>query len=210
MKGIGVLISGGGTNLQAVMDAVDQGSIPAGINLVLSDRPGAYGLIRARKRGIPAYCINRKHFKDSGAFNRALLKKLKEYQVDYIVLAGYLSILSPELVEAYRNKIINVHPSLIPAFCGMGRYGDKVHKAVLEYGVKITGATVHFVDEGADTGPIIFQKHVEVLPDDTVETLSKRVLDAEHELLPRAVALLVQDRIRVCGRKVIIEERGSK
>jgi len=206
MKGIGVLISGGGTNLQAVMDAIDKGSIPARINLVLSDRPNAYGLIRAQKSGIPAYCINRRDFADSTAFNQAILNRLKEYQVEYVVLAGYLSILSPELVEHYRNRIINIHPSLIPAFCGMGYYGPRVHKAVLDYGAKLTGATVHFVDEGADTGPIIFQKQVEVMPDDTVETLSQRVLKVEHELLPKAVALLVQDKIKVSGRKVIVEE----
>lgn len=130
------------------------------------------------------------------------------HHVEYIVLAGYLSILSPKLVECYRNKIINIHPSLIPAFCGKGYYGDKVHQAVLDYGVKLTGATVHFVDEGTDTGPIIFQKAVEVLPDDTVETLSRRVLAVEHELLPKAVALLVQDRLKVSGRKVILKSSG--
>ncbi|HHY83136.1 MAG TPA: phosphoribosylglycinamide formyltransferase [Clostridiales bacterium] len=206
MKGIGVLISGGGTNLQAIMDAIDQGRIPARINVVISDRPDAYGLVRAEKRGIPAFCINRKQYADSYAFNRAILEKLKEYKAEYVVLAGYLSILSPELVECYRNRIINIHPSLIPAFCGMGFYGHKVHQAVLDYGARLTGATVHFVDEGADTGPIIFQKSVEVMPDDTAETLSQRVLKVEHEILPRAVALLVQDKIKVSGRKVIIEE----
>ena len=122
------------------------------------------------------------------------------------MLAGYLRILSPELVECYRNKIINIHPSLIPSFCGMGFYGQKVHQAVLDYGAKVTGATVHFVDEGTDTGPIILQKAVDVLCGDTVETLSQRVLEVEHELLPRAVALLVQDKIKVLGRKVTLEE----
>ncbi|HHU49230.1 MAG: phosphoribosylglycinamide formyltransferase [Caldicoprobacterales bacterium] len=208
MKGIGVLLSGGGTNLQAIIDTIEHGNIAADINLVLSDRPDAYGLIRAEKRGIPAYCINRKKFKDAGSFNEAILEKLTAHHVEYIVLAGYLSILSPKLVECYRNKIINIHPSLIPAFCGKGYYGDKVHQAVLDYGVKLTGATVHFVDEGTDTGPIIFQKAVEVLPDDTVETLSRRVLAVEHELLPKAVALLVQDRLKVSGRKVILKSSG--
>jgi phosphoribosylglycinamide formyltransferase-1 len=126
--------------------------------------------------------------------------------VEYIVLAGYLSILSPELVESYQNRIINIHPSLIPAFCGMGFYGQKVHQAVLDYGAKLTGATVHFVDEGADTGPIILQKAVEVLSDDTAESLASRVLKVEHELLPKAVALLVQDKIKVSGRRVTFEE----
>lgn len=206
MKGIGVLLSGGGTNLQAVMDAVERGSIPAAINLVLSDRPNAYGLVRAESRGIQAYCINRKQFTNSESFHQAILEKLTTHHVEYIVLAGYLSILSQELVECYRNKIVNIHPSLIPAFCGMGFYGEKVHQAVLDYGAKVTGATVHFVDEGTDTGPIIMQKPVRVLPDDTIETLSQRVLEVEHELLPRAVALLVQDKIKIFGRKVTLEE----
>jgi phosphoribosylglycinamide formyltransferase-1 len=204
-KGIGILLSGGGTNLQAVMDAVEDGSIPAKINLVLSDRPDAYGLVRAQNKGIPTHCINRKQFMDYIAFNQAILEKLIAYDVEYVVLAGYLSILSERLVNQFRNRIINIHPSLIPAFCGKGFYGDKVHQAVLEYGVKVTGATVHFVDEGTDTGPIILQKAVEVLPDDTVETLSKRVLEVEHELLPKGVALLVKDKIKVSGRKVTLE-----
>lgn len=206
MKGIAILISGGGTNLQAIIDAVDQGRIPAKINLVLSDRPKAYGLVRAKSRGIPSCTISRKQFNDSNLYHQAVLKQLKEHYVDYIVLAGYLSILPPQLVECYRNRIINVHPSLIPAFCGMGFYGQKVHQAVLDYGVKLTGATVHFVDEGADTGPIIFQKAVEVLPEDTVESLSQRVLKAEHELLPKATSLLVRDKIKVSGRKVTLED----
>ncbi|NLU35760.1 MAG: phosphoribosylglycinamide formyltransferase [Clostridiales bacterium] len=205
MKGIAVLISGGGSNLQAILDAVDDGRIPAKINLVLSDRPGAYGLERARKRGIPAVCVDRKQFRDPDSFNQAVLNELKKHNAEYVVLAGYLSILSPELVNSYPDRIINIHPSLIPAFCGKGFYGEKVHKAVLDYGVKITGATVHFVDEGTDTGPIILQKAVEVLPDDTVESLAQRVLEAEHELLPKAVAMLVKGRIRVSGRKVTLE-----
>ncbi|HHT65173.1 MAG: phosphoribosylglycinamide formyltransferase [Caldicoprobacterales bacterium] len=206
MKGIGVLLSGGGSNLQAVMDAVERGSIPADIKLVLSDRPNAYGLVRAESKGIPSFCIDRKQYKSSESFNQAILEKLTDHHVEYVVLAGYLRILSPELVECYRNKIINIHPSLIPSFCGMGFYGQKVHQAVLDYGAKVTGATVHFVDEGTDTGPIILQKAVDVLCGDTVETLSQRVLEVEHELLPRAVALLVQDKIKVLGRKVTLEE----
>ncbi|MGI6539092.1 MAG: phosphoribosylglycinamide formyltransferase [Caldicoprobacterales bacterium] len=204
MKKIGVLISGSGSNLQALIDAVDKGRIPAEISLVISDRPNAYGIERAKNKGIPACTILRKKFDDYNAFNLAVLEKLMAHKVEYIVLAGYLSILSSELVRAYPNKIINVHPSLIPAFCGMGYYGKRVHQAVLDYGVKVTGATVHLVDEGADTGPIILQKTVDVLPDDTVESLAERVLKVEHELLPKATALLVQDKLKVLGRKVII------
>lgn len=199
-------MSGGGTNLQAIIDAIDKGEIPAQINLVLSNRRNAYGLVRAQNRGVSTCYLNRKEFADSDAFHKAMLDQLKAHDVEYIVLAGYLSILSPDLVERYRNRIINIHPSLIPAFCGMGYYGQKVHQAVLDYGAKLTGATVHFVDEGADTGPIIFQKAVEVLADDTVESLASRVLKVEHELLPKAVALLVQDKIKVLGRRVTYEE----
>ncbi|MDD2502640.1 MAG: phosphoribosylglycinamide formyltransferase [Clostridia bacterium] len=206
MKGIGVLVSGGGTNLQAIMDAIDRGEIPAKINLVLSNRADAYGLVRAQNSGISTCYLNRKKYADSEAYHQAMLSQLKAHDVEYIVLAGYLYILSPELVEYYRNRIINIHPSLIPAFCGMGLYGQKVHQAVLDYGAKITGATVHFVDEGADTGPIILQKAIEVLPDDTAESLGSRVLKVEHELLPKAVSLLVQDKIKVSGRRVSFEE----
>ncbi|NLB40926.1 MAG: phosphoribosylglycinamide formyltransferase [Clostridiales bacterium] len=206
MNGVGVLLSGGGTNLQAIMDAIDKGEIPAKINLVLSNRANAYGLVRAQNRGISTCYLNRKVYTDLSAYHKAMLSQLKAHDVEYIVLAGYLSILSPELVESYQNRIINIHPSLIPAFCGMGFYGQKVHQAVLDYGAKLTGATVHFVDEGADTGPIILQKAVEVLSDDTAESLASRVLKVEHELLPKAVALLVQDKIKVSGRRVTFEE----
>jgi len=205
-KRLGVLISGGGTNLQAVMDAVRDGRIPAEIGIVLSDRKNAYGLIRAERSGIPTSYINRREFTDSPAFNRAILDKLKEYRVDYVVLAGYLSILSGDLVESYPNRIVNIHPSLIPAFCGMGYYGARVHQAVLDYGAKVTGATVHFVDEGADTGPIILQRPVPVLPEDDAQSLAARVLAAEHEILPKAVELLVRGKLKVEGRKVIIED----
>jgi phosphoribosylglycinamide formyltransferase-1 len=204
MKRIGVLISGGGTNLQAIMDAVKDGGIPAEICVVVSDRKGAFGLTRAENNGIPSFCINKKEYMNSDSFNRAVLDKLKEFRVEYVVLAGYLSILSKELVKSYRNRIINIHPSLIPAFCGMGFYGLKVHQAVLDYGAKVTGATVHFVDEGADTGPIILQKPVMVLPGDDAETLAHRVLEVEHEILPKAVELLVSDRLMIDGRKVTI------
>jgi len=202
---IGVLISGSGTNLQALMDAIDTGRIPnAKIVVVISNRRSAYGLERARAHGIPAECILKREFEDEEAFNRAILERLKYYGVDLVVLAGYLSILSPEVVRSYPNRIINIHPSLIPAFCGKGFYGERVHRAVLDYGAKITGATVHFVDEGTDTGPIILQRPIEVKEDDDVHSLAARVLEVEHQLLPEAVRLFVEGRLAVEGRKVRI------
>ncbi|MFS8500420.1 MAG: phosphoribosylglycinamide formyltransferase [Caldicoprobacter sp.] len=205
MMRIGVLISGSGTNLQALMDAIDAGYIPdAKIAVVISNRKSAYGLERAKAHGIPAECILKKDFEDEEAFNRAILERLRFYGVDLVVLAGYLSILSPEVVRSYPNRIINIHPSLIPAFCGKGFYGEKVHRAVLDYGVKITGATVHFVDEGTDTGPIILQRPVEVKEDDDVRSLAARVLEVEHQLLPEAVRLFVEGKLAVEGRKVRI------
>jgi len=202
---IGVLISGSGTNLQALMDAIDTGRIPnAKIVVVISNRRSAYGLERARAHGIPAECILKREFEDEEAFNRAILERLKYYGVDLVVLAGYLSILSPEVVRSYPNRIINIHPSLIPAFSGKGFYGERVHRAVLDYGAKITGATVHFVDEGTDTGPIILQCPVEVKDDDDVHSLAARVLEVEHQLLPEAVRLFVEGRLSVEGRKVRI------
>lgn len=205
MTRIGVLISGNGTNLQALMDAIDAGHIPdAKIVVVISNRPSAYGLERAKAHGIPAECISKKDFGDEGTFNRAILERLKYYEVDLVVLAGYLSILSPEVVRRYQNRIINIHPSLIPAFCGKGFYGERVHRAVLDYGVKITGATVHFVDEGTDTGPIILQRAIEVKESDDVHSLAARVLEVEHQLLPEAVRLFVEGRLVVEGRKVRI------
>lgn len=205
MTRIGVLISGSGTNLQALMDAIDTGCIPnAKVVVVISNRRSAYGLERARAHGIPAECILKREYEDEEAFNRAILERLKYYGVDLVVLAGYLSILSPEVVRSYPNRIINIHPSLIPAFCGKGFYGEKVHRAVLDYGAKITGATVHFVDEGTDTGPIILQCPVEVKDDDDVHSLAARVLEVEHQLLPEAVRLFVEGRLSVEGRKVRI------
>lgn len=205
MTRIGVLISGSGTNLQALMDAIDTGCIPnAKVVVVISNRRSAYGLERARAHGIPAECILKREYEDEEAFNRAILERLKYYGVDLVVLAGYLSILSPEVVRSYPNRIINIHPSLIPAFCGKGFYGERVHRAVLDYGAKITGATVHFVDEGTDTGPIILQRPIEVKEDDDVHSLAARVLEVEHQLLPEAVRLFVEGRLAVEGRKVRI------
>jgi len=204
MKGIGVLISGGGTNLQALIDKVESGYIPASINVVVSNKKDAYGLKRAEAYGIPTAVISKKDYKDEREFSKALIDVLDKYKVDLVVLAGYLSILSPDIVDRYKNRIINIHPSLIPAFCGKGYYGEKVHKAVLDYGVRVTGATVHFVDYGTDTGPIILQRPVMVEQDDDVSSLAKRVLKVEHELLPEAVKLWVEGRLRIEGRKVII------
>ena len=209
MTRIGVLISGGGTNLQALIDSIESGEISAEIMVVLSNRKNAYGLERARKHGIPAEYISRKDYQTDEKFNRAILCRLKHYNVQLVVLAGYLSILSPEVVKTFPNRIINIHPSLIPAFCGKGYYGDRVHEAVLKYGVKVTGATVHFVDEGADTGPIIMQKPVMVHDNDDVNSLAARVLQVEHELMPKAVKLFVEDKLIVEGRKVKIIELKS-
>ncbi len=204
MKTLAVLISGGGSNLQALIDNIEAGNIKARIGVVISSREDAYGLKRAKEHSIPAYCISKSAYEDIDTFNRVLLDKLEQHGTDLIVLAGYLNILSPDIIKRYPNRIINIHPSLIPSFCGKGYYGMKVHQSVLDYGVKITGATAHFVDEGTDTGPIILQKAVEVYEDDDAKSLSKRVLEVEHEILPRAVSLFVEDRLVVEGRKVRI------
>ena len=170
MLRVGVMVSGGGTNLQAILDALECGKITgAEIAVVISNNPGAYALERARSRGIQAVCMSPKSFESREAFNEAFLAKVDEYELDLIVLAGFLVTIPAAMIAKYRNRIINVHPSLIPSFCGVGYYGLKVHEAALARGVKITGATVHFVDEGMDSGPIILQKAVEVLPGDTPE-----------------------------------------
>ena len=190
---IAVLVSGGGTNLQALIDAQQAGEIPDGeIALVVSNKTGAYALERAAKAGIPAVTVTKKA---SGGtqegFEQALLAVLKENRIDLIILAGFLAILSADFTRAYNDRIINVHPSLIPSFCGKGFYGLKVHEAALEYGVKVTGATVHLVNEIPDGGRILLQKAVDILPDDTAETLQKRVMEqAEWKLLPKAAQLV--------------------
>ena len=206
---IGVLVSGSGSNLQAIINAIESGRIDARIAVVISDRAGAYALERARKHGIKALCISR-NGRDRAALNTALLQALEEAGVNLVVLAGFLSILDERVVSRYKNAIINIHPALIPSFCGPGYYGERVHEAALRYGVKVSGATVHFVDEGTDTGPVILQECVPVLHDDDAHTLAARVLKVEHRLLPEAVRLFVEDRIRVEGRRVILmqEENG--
>ena len=189
MLRVGVMVSGGGTNLQAILDAIDSGKITnAKVEVVISNNPGAYALERARNHGIEAVCISPKSFENRAAFNEAFLKKTDEYNLDLIVLAGFLVTIPEEMIRKYRNKIINIHPSLIPSFCGVGYYGLKVHEAALARGVKVTGATVHYVDEGVDSGPILLQKAVEVQPGDTPQVLQRRVMElAEWIILPEAV-----------------------
>ena len=189
MLKVGVLVSGGGTNLQAILDAIDSGKITnVKVEVVISNNPGAYALERARNHGIEAVCISPKSFENRAAFNEAFLKKTDEYDLDLIVLAGFLVTIPEEMIRKYRNKIINIHPSLIPSFCGVGYYGLKVHEAALARGVKVTGATVHYVDEGVDSGPILLQKAVEVQPGDTPQVLQRRVMEqAEWIILPEAV-----------------------
>lgn len=194
-----VLVSGGGTNLQAILDAVDAGEITnAEISVVISNNPGAYALERARAKGVEAVCISPKDFGTREQFHQALLDKLRSEGVDLIVLAGFLVLIPEMLVRAYPNRIINVHPSLIPSFCGTGYYGLKVHEAALARGVKVTGATVHFVDAGTDTGPIILQKAVEIREGDTPQILQRRVMEqAEWVILPKAIDLIANGRVTV-------------
>ena len=187
MLNIGVLISGGGTNLQAIIDETKSGGINGTVKLVISNKEDAYGLERARLSGIKAIYETDED---------KIIGLLKENNIDLIVLAGYLKIITPKFVDEFRNKIINIHPSLIPSFCGKGYYGEKVHQGVIDYGAKVTGATVHFVDEGMDSGPIILQKAVEVLPGDTPEVLQRRVMEqAEWILLPQAIDMIANGRI---------------
>lgn len=205
---IGVLISGSGTNLQALIDNVKKGLINGEIAIVISDKKGAFGIERARKHGIKSIEIDKKECADKNVFMKSIMDELEKHQVELVVLAGFLSILSEDFIERFRNRIINIHPSLIPAFCGKGYYGQRVHKAALDYGVKVSGATVHFVDEGADTGPIILQEAVKVEEDDTPESLSARILKVEHKLLPEAVRLYCEGRLVIEGRKVKIRTQN--
>ena len=206
MVKIAVLVSGGGTNLQALIDAQNRGEILGGqIAAVIASKPGVYALERAEKAGIPGYVIARKDYDSARDMTVALVEKLRELGIGLVVLAGFMTIITNEMVEAYPNAILNVHPALIPSFCGQGYYGLHVHEKALEYGVKLSGATVHFVSEECDGGPIVLQKAVAVLDDDTPETLQRRIMEeAEWKLLPQAVSLFCQGRIRVEGRKVKI------
>lgn len=209
LKNIVVLVSGGGTNLQALLDAQARGELPGGqIAAVVSSKAGAFALERARKVGVPGYVVPKKDYPDHRSYSLALLEKCRELKADLIILAGFMHILTAEFIDAFENAILNVHPALIPSFCGEGFYGLHVHEKALAYGVKVTGATVHFVTAEPDGGPIILQKAVAVQPGDTPETLQRRVMEeAEWKLLPRAAALFCQDKLKVEGRQVhILEE----
>lgn len=204
MLRLGILVSGGGTNLQAIINKIQDGTL-AGCEIVtvVSSRPGVYALERAKKNGIPSACISKNSFPTIEEYNRALLDHFQKTEVDLVVLAGFLSMLGEDFVKAYRNRIINIHPSLIPSFCGKGYYGIIPHQKALEYGVKVTGATVHFVDFEYDTGPIILQKAIDVHDDDTPESLQLRVMqEAEWELLPEAIKLFAEGRLMLDGRRV--------
>lgn len=208
MLRVAVLVSGGGTNLQAIIDAIESGKITnTELVGVISNNKNAFALERAKKHGIPAECISPKNFETRAEFNRVLLEKLNELQADLVVLAGFLVVIPEEMIRVYRNRIINIHPSLIPAFCGTGYYGLKVHEAALARGVKIVGATVHFVDEGTDTGPIILQKAVEVEEEDTPKILQQRVMEqAEWKILPQAIDLIANGKIKVTEGRVSIKK----
>ncbi len=207
-KKIAVLVSGGGTNLQALIDAQTRGEIHNGeIVAVISSNPNAYALERAKTAHISSYVVARKDYPSSQAMTIALVELLQKLEIDLVVMAGFMVILTPEMMQAYPNAILNVHPALVPSFAGEGCYGIHVHEKALEYGVKLSGATIHFVSEECDAGPIVFQKAVEVLPDDTPETLQKRIMEqCEWKLLPLAVSLFCEDRLQVEGRQVRILE----
>ena len=205
LKRIAVFVSGGGSNFQAILDQIRAGRIAGEVVLVISDKPGAYALTRAQNAGIETWAYEKRQY-TKPELEQKICDILEKYKVDFCVLAGYLSILGASVIRKYPNKIINIHPSLIPSFCGMGFYGKHVHQGVLDYGAKVSGATVHFVDEGADTGPIILQESVKVMEDDDAQSLADRVLTVEHKLLPEAVRLMCEDAIQVNGRKVTIKK----
>ena len=207
MLKIAVCVSGGGTNLQAIIDAIESGKITnTEIKVVISNNKNAYALERAKNHNIEGVCISPKDYEDRAAFNKAFIEKLDSYEVDLVVLAGFLVVIPPEMIAKYRNRIINIHPSLIPSFCGTGYYGLKVHEGALSRGVKVTGATVHFVDEGTDIGPIILQKAVEIQNGDTPEVLQRRVMEqAEWVILPKAIDLIANGKISVIDGKTVNE-----
>ena len=208
MLKIAVCVSGGGTNLQAIIDGIENQTITnAEIKVVISNNKNAYALERAKQHGIEAVCISPKDYESRDAFNEEFLAKLDSYEVDLVVLAGFLVVIPPQMIKEYRNRIINIHPSLIPSFCGTGYYGLKVHEGALARGVKVTGATVHFVDEGTDTGPIILQKAVAVEEGDTPEILQRRVMEqAEWIIMPQAIDLITNGKVSVSDHKVTIHK----
>lgn len=202
-KRIAVLVSGNGSNLERLIELSVSGFIDGEISLVISSNEKAFALERAKRHSIPSHVV---HYdgRSGGDYSDAILQIVEDCRIDLIVLAGFLKILSGNIIERFRNRIINLHPSLIPSFCGKGMYGERVHRAVIESGVRITGATVHFVDGGTDTGPIILQESVPVFCDDSVESLSGRVAQVEHRLLPKAVSLFCENRLTVMGKRVLI------
>ena len=203
---IGVLISGGGSNLQSIIDNIENRNINGNIKLIISNKEDAYGLVRGKLHNIETLFLDRKLFNSEEEYNLKLMELFNQRNIELIVLAGYLKVLSPDFIKAFNNKIINIHPSLIPSFCGPGYYGKRVHEQVLEYGVKYTGATVHFVDAGTDTGPIILQEIIKVEDGDTVESLSKKVLEIEHNILVKAVELYCSNRLEIKDRIVRVKE----
>lgn len=211
MLNVVVLVSGSGTNLQAIIDRIEDGRIhDVKIKAVISNNPKAYALERARCHGIDSFCVSPKSYDSRDDFNKALLTFLDACAPDLIVLAGFMVVVAPEIIRKYRNRIINIHPSLIPAFCGTGYYGLRVHEAALAKGVKVSGATVHFVDEGTDTGPIILQKAVEVKPDDTPEVLQRRIMEqAEWQILPEAIDAIAHHKVRIENNRAWIEEEQT-
>ena len=211
MLRIAVLVSGGGTNLQAVIDRIEDGTIRnTEIAMVISNNKNAKALERAEKHNIPSCCISPKDFESREVFNKTLLRTLTDLNPDLIVLAGFMVVIPPEMIRAFKNRIINIHPSLIPSFCGTGYYGLRVHEAALARGVKISGATVHFVNEGTDTGPIILQKAVEVKPTDTPEVLQRRIMEeAEWQIMPKAIDLIAPGKVKVVDGVAFIEEETA-
>ncbi|MEE0751838.1 phosphoribosylglycinamide formyltransferase [Frisingicoccus sp.] len=211
MLRIAVLVSGGGTNLQAVIDRIEDGTIRnTEIAMVISNNKNAKALERAEKHNIPSCCISPKDFESREVFNKTLLRTLTDLNPDLIVLAGFMVVIPPEMIRAFKNRIINIHPSLIPSFCGTGYYGLRVHEAALARGVKISGATVHFVDEGTDTGPIILQKAVKVKPTDTPEVLQRRIMEeAEWQIMPKAIDLIAAGKVKVVDGVAFIEEETA-
>lgn len=207
---LAALVSGSGRNLQSILDAITCGEINAKVELVISSRPGVYALERAREHGIPAVVIARREYHDLDAHGQAILAALASYEIDLIVLCGFLSFLSPSLIERYRGRIMNIHPSLLPAFGGKGAYGQNVHQMVIAHGAKVSGCTVMFVDEGQDTGPIIVQKAVPVREEDDAESLGERVMLAERQAYPEAIRLYGEGRLQIEGRRVRISPPATR